>query len=173
MIYALASLSSEQYQLSTILGPDEAARQRDLDKDMFYMEEVHDADPFFYNVGRWKDFWSGGFLYYIAPGSFIGQLVLVLMVVQSTLIGLVLIILPLLLGAREGLKVPGIASYAGYFLALGIGFMFIEVSFIQSFVLFLGSPTHALSVTIFSLLLFAGLGSLLSGRRSPQSSGSV
>src|SRR6185369_15899525 len=51
-----------------------------------------------------------------------------------------------------------------YFLALGVGFMFIEISFVQTFVLFLGSPTHALSVTIFSLLLFSSLGSLLSGR---------
>jgi MFS family permease len=42
--------------------------------------------------------------------------------------------------------------------------MFIEISFVQSFVLFLGSPTHALSVTIFALLLFSSLGSLLSAR---------
>ena len=51
-----------------------------------------------------------------------------------------------------------------YFLALGIGFMFIEISFIQSFVLFLGSPTHALSVTIFALMLFSAIGSFLSVR---------
>jgi len=57
-----------------------------------------------------------------------------------------------------------VASYLAYFLALGVGFMFVEISFVQSFVLFLGSPTHALSVTIFSLLLFSSLGSLLSTR---------
>ena len=42
--------------------------------------------------------------------------------------------------------------------------MFVEISFVQSFVLFLGSPTFALSVTIFSLLLFSSIGSFLSMR---------
>jgi len=42
--------------------------------------------------------------------------------------------------------------------------MLIEISFVQSFVLFLGSPTHALSVTIFALLFFSSIGSLISSR---------
>jgi hypothetical protein len=86
------------------------------------------------------------------------------MLAQSVLLGLVLIFVPLVRGAREGLRVPGVLSYLAYFLALGIGFMFIEISFVQSFVLFLGSPTHALSITIFALLLFSSLGSLASSR---------
>jgi hypothetical protein len=80
------------------------------------------------------------------------------------LLGAALIVLPLLRGAREGLQAAGLLSYLGYFLALGVGFMFIEISFVQSFVLFLGSPTYALSVTIFSLLLFSSLGSFASSR---------
>ena len=72
--------------------------------------------------------------------------------------------LPLLRGAREGLRAPSVVSYFAYFLALGVGFMFIEISFVQSFVLFLGSPTHALSVTIFALLLFSSVGSFVSTR---------
>jgi hypothetical protein len=102
------------------------------------------------------------------PGSFVGQLVLVLMLAQSVLLGGFFIVFPLLRGAREGLRTPRVASYLAYFLALGVGFMFIEISFVQSFVLFLGSPTYALSVTIFSLLLFAGLGSFLSSRYADQ-----
>ncbi|HPA57912.1 MAG TPA: hypothetical protein PLT70_10840, partial [bacterium] len=42
------------------------------------------------------------------------------------------------------------------------GFMFIEMSVIQQFVLFLGNPADAISVTIMILLLSAGIGSLLS-----------
>jgi hypothetical protein len=154
---------------SVALGPDEAARRRLLADAWFRIDAVHDDAPFFYNVGRWRnmaptvagerDFFSLG---PTAAGSFIGQLMLLLMLVQSVLLGVALIVVPLLRGAREGLRVPGVLSYLAYFLALGVGFMFIEISFVQSFVLFLGSPTRALSITIFALLLFSSLGSLAS-----------
>lgn len=49
-----------------------------------------------------------------------------------------------------------------YFPLLGIGYMLIEVSLIQKFLLFLGYPSLLLSVVLFSLLLSSGLGSLLS-----------
>jgi len=162
--------SSGASSLAVVLGPDEAARQRVLDEAWFRMDEVWDDAPFFYNLGKWRnaapsakklDFFGMG---PTAAGSFIGQVVLVLMLAQSVVLGVALIVVPLLRGARHGLRTPGVLSYLAYFLALGVGFMFIEISFVQSFVLFLGSPAHALSVTIFALLLFSSFGSLLSGR---------
>lgn len=51
-----------------------------------------------------------------------------------------------------------------YFSSLGLGFMLIEVSLIQKFILFLGHPASAISVTLFSLLLSSGIGSLCSQR---------
>jgi len=51
-----------------------------------------------------------------------------------------------------------------YFPLLGIGYMLIEVSLIQKFLLFLGYPSLVFSVVLFSLLLSGGLGSLLSDR---------
>jgi hypothetical protein len=51
-----------------------------------------------------------------------------------------------------------------FFGAIGLGFLLLEIALIQRFVLFLGFPTYALSVVLFSLLLFTGLGSLASGR---------
>jgi hypothetical protein len=47
---------------------------------------------------------------------------------------------------------------------LGIGFMLMEISFIQRFVLFLGQPVLSMSVLLFSLLAGAGMGSVWSGR---------
>src|SRR5262249_5627401 len=52
----------------------------------------------------------------------------------------------------------------GYFGALGMGFMFLEVSLIQRLTLFLGYPSYSLSVTLFGMLVFGGIGSFLSGR---------
>ncbi len=45
-----------------------------------------------------------------------------------------------------------------------MGFIFIEISYIQRFILFLGYPTYSLSVILFSLLTFSGIGSYLSGK---------
>jgi hypothetical protein len=42
--------------------------------------------------------------------------------------------------------------------------MFFEVSLIQRLTLFLGYPTYSLTVTLFSLLVFTGLGSLIGER---------
>ena len=49
-----------------------------------------------------------------------------------------------------------------YFVAVGLGYILVEIAFIQRFVLFLGHPTYALTVVIFLLLLASGAGSLFS-----------
>jgi hypothetical protein len=49
-----------------------------------------------------------------------------------------------------------------YFVAVGLGYILVEIAFIQRFVLFLGHPTYALTVVIFLLLLSSGTGSLVS-----------
>jgi hypothetical protein len=59
---------------------------------------------------------------------------------------------------------PGWAPWLAYFAALGAGFMLLEVAVLQRFVLLLGHPVYSLTVTLFSLLLGTGLGSLLSRR---------
>ena len=43
--------------------------------------------------------------------------------------------------------------------------MFIEIAFIQKFILFLGHPLLAVAVVLFAFLIFAGLGSRYAGRR--------
>jgi hypothetical protein len=49
-----------------------------------------------------------------------------------------------------------------YFVAIGIGYILVEVAFIQRFVLFLGHPVYALTVVVFLMLLSSGVGSLAS-----------
>jgi spermidine synthase len=51
-----------------------------------------------------------------------------------------------------------------YFVCVGLGYILVEIAFIQRFVLFLGHPTYALTVVIFLLLLSSGTGSLFSRR---------
>ena len=51
-----------------------------------------------------------------------------------------------------------------YFGAIGGGFMFVEILLIQKAVLVLGDPVYAVSAVITALLVFAGVGSILSAR---------
>ena len=51
-----------------------------------------------------------------------------------------------------------------FFVAIGLGFLLLELVLIQRFVLFLGFPTYALSVVLFTLLVSTGLGAYLSSR---------
>ena len=69
----------------------------------------------------------------------------------------------MLLGARLPPRL-GVRRFLLYFVFIGCGYLLIEVALIQKFVLFLGHPTYALTVVIFSMLLSSGLGSYWSGR---------
>ena len=47
---------------------------------------------------------------------------------------------------------------------IGLGFIFLEITFIQKFLLLLGTPIMALTVILFSILLSSGIGAYLSGK---------
>lgn len=90
----------------------------------------------------------------------LGVAVLLVVLVLSLLAVLAFLILPMALrGGRSGRAWP-----LAYFVAVGLGYILVEVSLIQRFVLFLGHPTYALTVVIFLLLLSSGAGSLVSRR---------
>lgn len=62
-----------------------------------------------------------------------------------------------------------LSAYAGslvYFAALGFGFIAVELALLQNLTLLVGHPIYTLSVLLFSLLAFGGIGSALSWRIS-------
>jgi hypothetical protein len=93
----------------------------------------------------------------------LGVLVLILVLVISFVAVLGFLILPLALHGGRQSPVPLL-----YFVAVGLGYILVEIAFIQRFVLFLGHPTYALTVVIFLLMLSSGAGSLLSRRWLPR-----
>lgn len=118
-----------------------------------------DDKPFFFNMRRVSQIGASrppGYRYSIDPTDML-LLTLGMLAVLSVL-GFVF---PLFF-RRTGER-PKLTSLV-YFLALGLGFLVLEIVFIQRFVLFLGFPTYALSVVLFSLLLFTGFGAYLSTR---------
>ena len=84
--------------------------------------------------------------------------------------GAVMILLPLglsrrsLLQNRPGSRLPVNTLSLFYFGAIGCGFMLVEIVLIQKLVLVLGDPVFAAAAVISALLVFAGIGSMLSGR---------
>lgn len=92
-----------------------------------------------------------------------GYPVLVATLVQAAMVGFALILLPLAV-AGHSLPRQGRLRVLGYFALLGLAFMFVEIAFIQRFMLFLGHPLYAVAVVLAGFLVFAGLGSRLAGR---------
>ncbi len=95
----------------------------------------------------------------------LGVLVLLLVLVISVVAVLVFLILPLAFKGGGARQSPWMLLY---FVAVGLGYILVEIAFIQRFVLFLGHPTYALTVVIFLLMLSSGAGSLFSRRWLPR-----
>jgi spermidine synthase len=89
-----------------------------------------------------------------------------LLVAVVTVLALVFFVGPLLVlrRRRTGVGVSVAIPLLAYFGCLGYGFMMIEIPLLQHFVLLLGYPVYSLAVVLFALLLFSGIGSLLSSR---------
>ncbi len=122
---------------------------------------VTDNAPFFFftlKTGQvFHDLNQGGIDWKVNLGIAILGLLLLLSIAAVILF----LVVPLALSpqARSGRSVRLL-----YFIAIGLGYILVEIALIQRFVLFLGNPTYALTVVIFLMLLSSGIGSLLSCR---------
>src|SRR5215467_5394298 len=88
----------------------------------------------------------------------LGVVVLGMLLGISVAAVLVFLVLPLALH-RGAQTRPGWMALL-YFIAVGLGYITVEISLIQRFVLFLGHPTYAMTVVVFLLLLSSGAGSV-------------
>src|ERR1700682_413847 len=72
------------------------------------------------------------------------------------------------IGLARRMPLSTLTPPVAYFCAIGIGFMLIEISQMQRLMVFLGPPVYGLSVVLFTILLFSGLGSTTVGADSPR-----
>jgi hypothetical protein len=132
-----------------------------------------DNSPFFFHMLRLRDILR--FDLYTRGGvdfNLKAVVVLVALLVIMFMLSLLCIFVPLLLSTERGvLRDSG--TLIVFFMAIGLGFMLIEMSQMQRLIVFLGHPTYGLSVVLFALLLSSGLGSVTTpqlndagGRRS-------
>lgn len=130
----------------------------------FKIEPSTDDRPYFSNFFRWRTLpeilelkGQGGMALLEA-----GYLILVLTLLQAIAASLVLIVLPVT-GGKQHTTTPETdwnrTGIIVYFFAIGLGFLFLEIAFIQKFILYLGHPLYAAATVLALFLVFAGLGS--------------
>jgi hypothetical protein len=142
----------------------------------FNLAPATDDRPYFNHFFRWRTlplllrtYGRQGF-----PLLEWGYLILVATLLQAALLSFVLILLPLLL--RRQAPSPASQTRGGpsrwrillFFLAIGLGYLLIEIVLIQKFTFFLANPIYAVAVVLSGVLGFSGLGSLVTGWLSPQ-----
>jgi hypothetical protein len=139
------------------------------------IQPATDNQPFFNQHTRWtsinwetiRDLFSQGKQGRMAlEDRPVAEVTLLVLLVQAIVIAGALIMLPLLRFKRDDLRAPGRGRMLIYFAGLGLGFIFIEVVFLQHFTLFLGQPVYTFAVVLAGLLMFTGLGAHLVGKLS-------
>lgn len=83
---------------------------------------------------------------------------------QFAVVAFILMFLPVFFVGRRAPRSSGSFQAGVCFLGIGLGFMFVEVGLMQKLTLFLGHPNYAISTVLFSILIFAGVGSYASQR---------
>ena len=149
-------------KLLTTRRPDEF-----FDSYPFDVRPVSDDHPFFFYTVQARDL-----LRFVFHGSRVTEdykinsalpVLFALVAISIVATGIILVLPPLLLGNRLP-RAEGSSWALLFFLFIGAGYIIIQVALIQKFVLFLGHPTYALTVIIFSMLLSSGFGSFASKR---------
>jgi len=153
----------EPIERSYIRAADPAAFRRDFLVDI---DAPTDDRPYFFftGIGKLRDY---GLYFDPAGTGLLGGTVVMLFWMGCGFAALIaaLIVLPLLLRRRDGTaQSRGGLLVVAYFSALGMGYIAVQISFIQRFTMFLGHPVYAVSVVLLAFLLSSGAGSCCSDR---------
>lgn len=160
-IYAEFQEPSYYLAARAILGEGREEFLRNYD---YEVRAVTDDRPFFFHFFRWRQlpglFRGLGKEWLPFGGS--GYLFLLTSMGVALVGAAALMIVPAVGGKRS----RGGLGFLVYFTALGIGFIFVEISLMHRLVLLLDQPTYAFAAVLAALLGASGLGSLLSDRAS-------
>ena len=119
-----------------------------------------DNKPFFFYHQRIGDILSSFGKSAAGQLNNVGLVVLVILLGFSLLTTIIFVVVPLVLFRRGDLATDRKRKLRviGYFGCLGLGFILVELGFMQQFVLFLGHPVYSLAVVLSGLLIASGIG---------------
>ena len=148
--------------------------QASLLVDAFDLAPITYDRPFFYAVLRLAELATIIKRLELLPQAEIGPLVNVAVLGQAIIIALLVLVLPLLGGARVrphaeqgGAGWTGTARAVLYFSCLGLGFLFVEMFLIERASFWLNDRSAGFALVLTGMLIFSGLGSMLTGRYTP------
>jgi hypothetical protein len=141
----------------------------------FEISPPTDDKPFFGHFFKWSQYqqviaelgktWQ--------PFGGAGYFVIFALLILASILATLLIVLPVIIHQMR-IKSPAQTQGSGehlnkiwllvYFGLLGFAFLFVEIPLIQSVILYLGHPSYALTIVLFTVLFFSGLGSQMSSR---------
>lgn len=133
---------------------------------------VADDKPFFWNFSSFgtvvRNIADPIDVFSPNPEEVVGERVMLLLLAMSALYAAVFLLVPFVTVRDQWRRMPFKVNSGVYFACLGLGFMLFEITLIQRLVLFLGYPTLSLTVTLAAILVFTGVGALLSERVGPR-----
>ncbi len=169
-------LKEPLYHLLIMQLVEKGSREKLYRDYLFDLAPVTDDQPFFYHffkLNKLKEvYWSvEGKWQFLIEGAYLVPVIFI----QALFLSFLFIFLPIFLSSkRSAFKAVSRKQkirIVSYFSLVGTGFMFVEISLIQKFILFLDHPYYAVSLVIAALLMATGVGSYLSRRLSITKSG--
>lgn len=154
-------------------GPDDAiadeaeavlSGQPSPSAEAFNLSPITLDRPFFYAVLRLDRLGTILKRLEILPQAEVGALVNLAVLAQAVVIAVLVLLVPLAAPRRIGAERGGIARAVVFFPALALGFLFIEIYLIEKASLWLGDRTDGFAFVLTGMLVFSGLGSLISSR---------
>jgi spermidine synthase len=135
-----------------------------MDRYKFDIRPATDNQPYFFKFFRWSTLPEIASLYGKGGISLLesGYILLVVGALQAVLASALFIGLPLWFGKDKlGFNPHSMTSWRllGFFFCLGLAFLFIEIAFIQKFILFLHHPVYSVATVLSTFLISAGIGS--------------
>ncbi|MFW5663482.1 MAG: hypothetical protein ACOCYD_00430, partial [bacterium] len=131
-----------------------------LEEYSFYISPATDDKPYFSRFLKFTELQQQLEEYDDLPFLELGYLIVWITLAQGGLLALILIILPLFRLKSHSKRKTATLVYFG---ALGLGYMFVEMIFIQRFVLYFGHPMYAIAAVISTMMIASGAGSYFSG----------
>jgi spermidine synthase len=98
----------------------------------------------------------------LVPQGEMGGLINIAILIQSILIAIIILFLPLIRWRKYLPKAKDLIKPILYFAGLGLGFLFFEIYLIGKASFFLDDGMYGFAIILASMLVFSGLGSLLS-----------
>lgn len=154
--------------MDELLGLFASGNRSGVDSGFFNLAPSTYDRPFFYSILRLSRAADVLKRIDIIPRPEMGNLINLAVLFQAIVFALLVLVLPLIRRRALNMNWPQVGVSIVYFMCLGLGFLFIEITLIERFTFFLNDAVSAFAIVLCAMLIFSGLGSGFSNRFVPR-----